>query len=248
MSTTTNHVGLRMNMMPNSNSKDDISSSSTDMELILQSSQTLQRFSWLSWWSQVILTVVSSVILLFARNVTQRSSKIGGSGSGFALTGLGIVVSILSILWTWGGARLGQKLATPSRRHSLPPDRILAATMIRRVVTVGISINLLGMTLGLLGSGQIVGGLAIQVLTLSSSSSSSLLQQGQAVIVPQLSNPIIQPLDILIVQGNTNILLSHFGSLVAFLYQTKLVHRLDPPSKEGNVRMMRGTKEGKGSK
>jgi Protein of unknown function (DUF3611) len=211
-------------MMMNENFKDDDSISSTD-DLILQSSQTLQRFSWLSWWSQVILTVVSSVTLLFARNVRRlqilRSNGSVSGGSGLILAGMGIIVSFLSILWTWGGARLGRKLATPKHNTT---GRISAANMIRRVLTVGISINVIGMALALLGAEQIVGGLAIQVLSQQGGLDRTILQQS------------IQPLDILTVQGNTNTLLSHFGSLVAYLYQTKLVRQLDPPSTVGDIR------------
>ena len=46
----------------------------------------------------------------------------------------------------------------------------------------------------------------------------------------------LQPLDILVVQANTNLLLSQFLSLCALLYLTKNVQQLDPPSTDEKPR------------
>ena len=129
-------------------------------ELIVEASNTLHRISWLSWWSQVILTVVSSITLLFARNVLTAAKNVPTiGGDGLVIAGSGLLVSFLSIFWTWGGARLGRRLLKK------PTRRIEAANMIRRAISVGVSLNLLGMTLALIGAEQIVGNLAVKVLT-----------------------------------------------------------------------------------
>lgn len=198
-------------------------------ELILETSKSLHRISWLSWWSQVILTVVSSITLIFARNViraginssSMSKATVGGSGEGLLVAGTGLIVSFLSIVWTWGGARLSKRLINKKDTR-----RIAAANMIRREISVGVTLNLLGMALALVGAEQIVGSLAVKVLT----------QQGVFGGVDRVAVQTLQPLDILVVQGNTNTLLSHFCSLVALLYQTKLVRHLDPPSTEGDER------------
>jgi hypothetical protein len=67
--------------------------------MIRQVSKTLQRTSWISWWSQVILTVISSIILLFAKSITPlyNNIKINSRTNNFALSGIGIFWSILSI-------------------------------------------------------------------------------------------------------------------------------------------------------
>ena len=132
----------------------------------------------------------------------------------------GITLSILSIFWTWGGARLSRRLL---RKNA---SRIKAATMIRRAITFGTSLNLLGMLVTLIGAEQIIGLLATKVLT----------QQG--FLTGGIGNPgavatqTLQPLDILVVQANTNTMLSHFVGLVCGLYLTRNVRRLDPPSVE----------------
>ena len=59
-------------------------------ELILRTSDALRRTSWISWWAQIILTTVSSVILLFARNIGRASPRgtVSASG-GFVFAGTG---------------------------------------------------------------------------------------------------------------------------------------------------------------
>lgn len=72
------------------NNADDKVFASTD-ELIVSTSKGLGRVSWLSWWSQVILTVVSSVTLLFARNVllSSKGSSNTIAAPGFVFAGTG---------------------------------------------------------------------------------------------------------------------------------------------------------------
>ena len=136
----------------------------------------------------------------------------------------GVVTSFLSILWTWGGARLAKRLV---RRKTM---RIDAANMTRRVISVGVSINLVGMLLSLIGAEQIVGGLAVKVLTMQGIFPGGASGNGGVPV------QTLQPLDILVVQGNTNSLLSHFLSMVAYLYLTDCVRKLDPPSVPGKER------------
>lgn len=57
--------------------------------LIVDTSEVLGRVSWLSWWCQVILSVVASVTLMFARNVTSQSNQVSTIGPGFVLAGTG---------------------------------------------------------------------------------------------------------------------------------------------------------------
>lgn len=98
--------------------------------------------------------------------------------------------------------------------------------MIRRFVKVGLALNLLGMGLNLVGAGAIIGGLAVKVLA-----NQGVIQQAGGI-----GSQTIQPLDILVVQANTNGLLSHFLSLLFFLFLDGVVSNLDPPSVEGDER------------
>jgi hypothetical protein len=108
--------------------------------------------------------------------------------------------------------------------------RVSAANMSRRAIRIGILINLVGMGLTLLGAEQIVGGLAIKVLTQQQTAISPFSPQLGALV------QTVEPLDILVVQANTNTLFSHFCSLTSLLYLTRWTSLLDPPSVERKER------------
>lgn len=189
--------------------------------LLKETAKALRRTSWFSWWSQVILTTVSSVILLFAKSVlTKRlisvDGGIGGGGPSFFLSGCGVLLSAVSIVWTWGnGARLSRRLLIK------PVSRVTAAHMLRRAIRVGATINLLGLLCNLMAAEQIIGSLAIKVLTTARAAN---------ILMMPTSGMELQPLDVLIVQANTNSLLSQFCSLVSLLALAHRVDLLDPPS------------------
>ena len=194
--------------------------------LIQETSRILRRVSFFSWWSQVILTTVSGVILTFARRITiagTRDAAVLTAGPSFFLSGLGLMVSAVSILWTWGnGSRLSQRLV---RR---PVSRIQTAHMLRRAVRVGVTLNMVGLLVHLLAAEELVGSLAIRVMTANAGARSG------AFMFNAMEG--LQPLDVLVVQANTNALLSHFCSMASLLFLTKRIDKLDPPSEEENKR------------
>jgi len=201
--------------------------------LVAQTSQSLKSLSWVSWWSQVILTTISAVILAFARNVVVGSAQGAAAaaarkaGPNFFLSATGLIVSAISIIWTWGnGARLSRRMIRK------PTSRIQAATLLRRAIRVGGTLNMFGLLLNLIAAEEIVGALAIKVLTNRPSQQQLLLASAGAFAGLEG----LQPLDILVVQANTNSLLSHFCSLASLLYLTRNVDQLDPPSTEENPR------------
>lgn len=196
--------------------EENLSNQLADLPLLKDAARTLKRASWFSWWSQVILTVITSVILLFARS----SMNLSGAKrpTSFFLSGCGVFVSAVSIVWTWGnGARLSRRLVKPPTI-----SRYAAAQMLRRAIKVGVTVNLIGLLCHLLAAQQIIGTLAIKVLTTQTTRSANF---GGLLISDGL-----QPLDVLIVQASTNSLLSQFCSLASLLYLTTNVNQLDPPS------------------
>ena len=190
----------------------------------------LRRLSWGSWWAQMILTTVSSVTLLFSKNVIQNSNPTASVAAAaasstlpnFVLAGSGIIVSFVSIFWTWASKRLSRRLLKKFT------SKIQAATMLRKAISIGVLLNVIGIFFAIMGAEQIVGVLAIKVLT---------ARTGGLALDPSSAAMALQPLDILVVQANTNTLFSHFCSLVALLYMSRSILKLDPPSTEGgNVR------------
>ena len=83
----------------------------------------------------------------------------------------------------------------------------------------------MGLFLTLLAAEEIVGSLALKVLT----AGNGLLYGGSGVG----AEGFVQPLDILIVQANTNTLLSHFASLSTALYLADRVRLLQDARRGG---------------
>ena len=199
--------------------------------LIYRTSKLLKRSSWFSWWSQVILTVISSITFLFARNVMETQTvgvvpsynSFGKVASKFFLPGLGIITSSISIIWTWGQRRLARRFI----RRSASTSHVEAANLLRRVIKVGVALNLVGLLLSVLGSQYIVG-------TLVAKSMTSFIG-GTGAVGGVVASQTLQPLDVLVVQANTNILSSHFVSLACLLWLSRMVDLLDPPSMEDDI-------------
>eukprot|EP00977_Amphora_coffeiformis_P008299 scaffold1878_cov170-Amphora_coffeaeformis.AAC.12 len=192
--------------------------------LVKATSKQLQRLSWFSWWAQMILTTVSTTILVFAASVVRSGGKNSNSAiaaPSFFLSGLAILLSAVSIIWTWGnGARLSKRLLRPTQLNTAN-QHIQAAKLVRRAVQVQVSINLLGLFGTLLAAEEIVGSLAIKVLTTFGVGASNMYN------APLMG---LQPLDILVVQANTNSLFAQFISLATSLFLTEQIRSLDPPS------------------
>jgi hypothetical protein len=187
-------------------------------------SMRMRRVSFLSWWAQVILTTVSAVTLLFTKNVLNLEANPSNKAflPNYFLAGSSISLSLGSVFWTWATRRLSRRLLRK------PTTRIQAANMLRKSIAVGTCLNLMGMALAIVGAEQIIGGLAIKVLT-TSASSPAIYQSAQ-------SASLLQPIDILVVQANTNTLFSHFCSIVAYLFLGRSIGQLDPPSVEQDER------------
>lgn len=152
--------------------------------------------------SQVILSTISSVILLFARSVglaaVEASNPAAGmrtqASASFFIGGVGIAISFASIFWTWGGARLSNRLIRGKT------NRIQSANLLRRAITVATALNLSGMLITLVGTFVIIGGLATKVLTAGGLSPFGAVAAGGVAGGGAISLQTVQPLDILIVQ------------------------------------------------
>eukprot|EP01031_Cornospumella_fuschlensis_P030856 gene30856-37287_t len=165
------------------------------------------RSSWISWWVQVVLTVVASVILTFANTVRQVASKDGSIWmNGFAFSVVSAIFSGASVFWTWNTARSCLRLSRVDSRKT--------SSILRKYCQTAVGLSLAGIFANIIGAEQIAGTLASKVL-----SSQTL---GGLLATNQIANSF-QPLDIFLVQANTNVLVSHFASLLCYiLLQTQL--------------------------
>jgi hypothetical protein len=166
---------------------------------------------WVGFWAQLILTVVSGIILLFAG----LSGSPAGTNQPSPSTGVGVVVTLFGILvllfnMYWAVFRyipIGRNLEGP------PSGRPKRAETIQ-VLRIGLIASLLGMFLSLLGAQATVGLLAAKAFS-----------QGVGGFVNIDPSRLIQPLDILVVQASVNVILAQFFGISAALWLLNRVTR-----------------------
>lgn len=162
------------------------------------------RATWLSWWVQIILSVISGVTLLFAR---QQSRGLSIWASGYAFNVISVFIAYANVLWTWNCALLCNRLQRGKSSETLTFQNL------RQYARVAIIISLVGMIFNIISAEQIVGNLASKIL----SAQPAIFSTGGMAAVN--ANNVFQPLDIFLVQANTNTLVSHFAPLVCYLWQ-----------------------------
>jgi hypothetical protein len=174
-----------------------------------------RRWGWASFWTQVVLCVVSSLVLLqlILLKAPPTNTPTGADSNPATLPGLsfawaGIAVLGASIFWNFRYTQMAKKLRSPDR-----PTKSQTVFQIK----IGIIINLVGMLITLVGAASIVG-----ALTLRS-------QQGVFAGAGNF-NLTIQPLDFQIIQASFNIIFAHFVGLVASLWL--LNKATDKPNRE----------------
>ncbi len=170
---------------------------------------------WVSFWIQIVLAVVSSIVLLFAAGSfgatappvqqfpgglpTQvpTSGVNPGTGAGLFLAVLGLLVLFGAAYWAYRYTRIARKLKSPADR----PNR----AEVVRILYIGLGINLIGMLLTILGAQAIVGSLVAKSFA-----------QGIGIFSGNIQR-FINPLDIFVVQANTNTIMAHFIGLISTL-------------------------------
>jgi len=176
--------------------KSDSSPSSQLQEI----AQAFRLTGWISFWAQLVLGVVATVILGFAsfsRDVASNQKGVG-TGLGIFFAVVAVITLGASIFWAFRYTRISRQL-----QSSNPNNRPRKADTIQ-LLRLGLSINLVGLLLSLVGAQAIVGALLAKSLTLP--------QAGVGVYQIDPSR-IIRPLDIFVVQANTNTVAAHFAGL-----------------------------------
>eukprot|EP01041_Mallomonas_annulata_P005793 gene5793-11695_t len=179
--------------------------------LFLNISRLVIRCSWISWWVQIILSVISAVILTFANTVRSTSANQSIWVSGFSFTGIGIVISFLNTFWTWNITKLCRRVVA----NKIDDSSVIST--FQKYFSIAIGLSLLGSFITLIGAEQIVGTLASKALSMQGFQPYSL---GSSV--PNT----LQALDIFLVQANTNALVAHFAPTLCYsLLQTQLTSK-----------------------
>jgi len=180
----------------------------------------MARASWISFWVQVVLGVVASVIFIFASPtlVTRTATAMGtvsiapnpAAAGGFALGAIALVVLGVSIYQAFLNTKHARRLQAPKGNR---PSR---ADTIRRL-RMGVMVNLFGLGVALVGAETITGQLI----------GKALLQSNPFNVGMFDPSKFVQALDILVVLGNTHGMFAHFCSLVISLW---LIDRISKTS------------------
>ncbi|MFM7427537.1 MAG: DUF3611 family protein [Elainella sp.] len=184
---------------------------------------TAFRFGgWISFWTQIVLAVVSGVVLLFAAGsfgaaATQPVAPVPGavpvpSGGVNPGTGAGLFLAVLGLLALFAGAYWAFRYTRLSRKLRSAQDRPKRGAALQALY-IGLGINLVGMLLTILGAQAIVGSLVAKSFA-----------QGIGIFSGNFQR-FINPLDIFLVQANTNTIMAHFIGLVATLAILRAVER-----------------------
>ncbi|MBE9156846.1 DUF3611 family protein [Nodosilinea sp. LEGE 06152] len=176
-------------------------------------SGSFRLVGWISFWTQVVLAAISSLVLMFALvNLGARSGQSSnpGTGVGLLFAALGLVAVYMSAFWAFRYTRLGRRLRSHDTTKRPSPKDALQA------LRLGTVISMVGMLITLFGSQALIGSLLGKALA---------QPQGGTVFVPGNINQYVEAFDIFVVQANTNTLLAHFVSLAATLWLLRIVNR-----------------------
>jgi hypothetical protein len=167
---------------------------------------------WVSFWGQIVLAVVATLVLLFSTASINVRSGAGnpGTSAGLFFAICGLILVYIGAYWAFRYTRLSRQLQTPDAK--VRPKRGDAI----QSVQIGLIINLVGMLLTLLGAQAIVGSLLAKSLS---------QPQGGAIYDPGRITQFIQSLDIFIVQANTNTITAHFVGILASLWLVRCISR-----------------------
>lgn len=174
-----------------------------------QIAKTFRQTGWISFWVQLVLTVISAITLIFAaasgsnpNPATGNASTNPGTGVGGLLTVLGIAVLAFNMYWALTRyVSFGRRLSSGSK--SVRPRKSDTIQAIR----FGLFVSLVGMLLAILGAETIVGLLVGKALS-----------QGIGGLVAVDPSRFIQPADTFVVQASINVILAQFAGIVAALW------------------------------
>jgi hypothetical protein len=171
---------------------------------VQQIAKAFKLTGWVSFWVQLVLTVVSTITLIFAvaagRSAGSPSSN-PGTGVGGVLTIIGLGLLGFNMFWALSRyVAYGRRLSSDKAVRPKKSETIQA-------IRFGLMISLVGMFLAILGAETIVGLLV-----------SKALSQGIGGFVNTDPSRFIQPADTFVVQASINVILAQFAGIVSALW------------------------------
>lgn len=172
----------------------------------------------MSFWVQIVLGVVSAIVLLFAGSSLGASARNPVNPTSPAVanpgTGVGLLFAVLGLLAVFVGAYWAFRYTRLSRRFkAIDPQMRLRPNDAVPILRFGLLSNLIGMLLTIFGGQAIAGSLVLKSF-----------EQGFAIFSGNTLR-FITPLDLFVVQANSNTVMAHFIGLVATLWLIRLTDR-----------------------
>lgn len=178
--------------------------------------KSFRLFGWISFWVQGVLAIVSTLILGFSsavislQNTTEDSVRNNpGAGAGLFFAVIGLLSLYAGAYWAFRYTRLSRQLRDKEGRARPKPGDVI------QTLRLGLIINLVGMFLTLIGGEALIGALVAKALS---------QPQGGSAFFERITQAI-QPLDIWVVQANTNIALAHFIGIALSLWLLQTMGR-----------------------
>ena len=161
---------------------------------------------WISFWVQIVLAVVSSLLLLFAIpgiKFDSANENSPGTWPGLSFAICGLLAVFFGAYWAFRYTRLAKQLRSGNTAYRPKPKDAIQA------LKIGLIASLIGMFLTLMGAGAIVGALIFKAFEQPA--------QGANILNPTIRLPSITSFDLFIVQSNTNTSIAHFVAIVSSL-------------------------------
>lgn len=178
---------------------------------IQQIAQSFRLTGWISFWTQLVLTVISGITLIFAVAAGRTPTGVStnpGTGVGGLLTIVGIGILVFNMYWALTRyVSVGRRLSGSKSNRPKKLDTIQS-------IRLGLMVSLVGMLLAILGAETIVGLLVGKALS-----------QGIGGFVNTDPSRFIQPADTFVVQASINVILAQFAGIVSALWLLNRISR-----------------------
>ena len=156
-------------------------------EKVAKAARVMSSLSWVGFWGQLILSVVSGITIVFSivfKGVTK------GTDAGLYFVLFGLLAAFLSVFWAMGYSRLAKKLKFGAEH----PEQAPARTQVLQFLTSGVTINIVGMGSTIIGLQATTGLLFAKTLSVAAQN---------PYIAGSAFNPVLA-LDIFLVQAAAN--------------------------------------------
>jgi hypothetical protein len=195
---------------------DDAAENTAPLDVV-RASRALWKVGWFTWWIQLVLTAIAAVIVLFAFAFPGVNIRSTSSAPGFVCAGIGVMLAVVSLFWTYGYTRLAIKL-----RRGQPNFVAKSPSRLQGYMRVSLVLSLAGMVVCLVGLQAIVGTLLARLFGSGIATTPyATLQntpQFQASLGTMGGAAGVQPVDILVIQAAANAMSALMASIIATVW------------------------------